>query len=379
MLLPAPLPDELFASVLARLGRFNGIPDLREIAECCFGLEACPSFVDARLNLPEFCVRFSDAYGKPEGLLEQLTMLGARRCLGEIDEAAWSALALGEALVSVGELTFFGAVDLRFCPSCRKDDINRHGVAYWHRIHQLPILHRCVTHGERLKKAVIKRVTLHQSFPLPGDFSDEREANLPLLWNDCFEFELSTFLEALLAQARPCQALVGQTLLEGLLEWGFLTKQGSLRSRELLEFLRLRISQGNGIELPRVDLSIARQIVRSIREPARGVAFGSALLLCALFGNWRIVAERSTWLEVLGTSFKHHGCDTRRLEQDAPGAKEIHREKCLAYIADSLGYSRLGFTKQHYRSFRWLLHYDRAWLDHFLPVPEPDMLQICLF
>src|SRR3990172_5109498 len=170
MLLPARLPDESFASVLARLGRLNGMGDFREVAERCFGLEVCPSFVDARLNLPEFCARFSDAYGEPERLLEELTSLGGRRCLGEIDKTAWSALVHGDTSISVEELTFFGAAELRLCPSCREEDINQTGATYWHRAHQLPILHRCMIHGDRLKKAVIKRVTLHQSFPLPSDF-----------------------------------------------------------------------------------------------------------------------------------------------------------------------------------------------------------------
>ncbi len=378
MLLPIPLPDELFASMLARLGRLNGMGDLREVAERCFGLEACPSFIDARLELPEFCARFCNAYGEPEKLLEQLTTLGAMRCLGEIDETAWSALVLGEASISVGELTFHGGVELRFCPSCREADIEREGVAYWHRAHQLPILNRCVTHGDRLKKVVIKRVALHQSFPLPGDFSDEREADLTLAWNNCFETELAAFSKALLTQPRPRQGLVGLALQERLWERRLLNSKGSSRTRELFEFLIPRICQCDGSEFHKEGV-VVRQAIRSIHEPARGLAFGRVLLLCALFGNWRIVEECCKWLEVLGSTFEYHVRDVRRLERDAPGVKEIHRGKCLAYIAESPKSSRLGFTKQHYRSFRWLLHHDWAWLDHCLPIIPRDAEQPGLF
>lgn len=378
MLLPIPLPDELFASMLARLGRLNGMGDLREVAERCFGLEACPSFIDARLKLPDFCARFSNAYGEPEKLLGELTTLGARRYLGEIDETVWKSLVGGETSISVGELTFFGAVDLRFCQLCREEDIDGHGVAYWHRSHQLPILHSCPIHGGRLMKVQVKRVMLHQSFPLPGDFSCESEVNLQLAWNDHFERELAVFSEALLMQARPRQGLVGQALLEGLWEQKFLNGEGVLRASELFEFLIPRISHGVRSELSKECMGIVRQIVRSIREPARGMAFGRALLLCALFGNWRIVAERCKWLEAIGRSVEYRIHDRRRQEQDATNVKERYRAKCLAYITNTPAWSRLGFTKQNYRCFRWLLHNDRSWLDNYLPVAEREMDQLTL-
>jgi hypothetical protein len=364
--------------MLARLGRLNGTGDLREVAERCFGLEACPSFIDARLKLPDFCARFSNAYGEPEKLLEDLTTLGARRCLGEIDETVWKSLVCGETSISVGELTFFGAVDLRFCQLCREEDIDEHGVTYWHRSHQLPILHSCAIHGGRLMKVQIKRVLLHQSFPLPGDFSDECGVNLPLAWNDHFERELAVLSEALLMQARPHQGLVGQALLEGLWEQKFLNGKGLLRASELVEFLIPRISNGFRSELSNERLGVVRQIVRSIREPAKGMAFGRALLLWVLFGNWRIVAERCKWLEALGRSVEYHIHDTRRQDHDVTSVKERYREKCLAYITNNPAHSRLGFTKQNYRSFRWLLHNDRSWFDNCLPVAERDMDQLTL-
>ncbi|MER2512876.1 MAG: TniQ family protein [Nitrosomonas ureae] len=378
MLLPVPLPDELFVSVLARLGRLNGVNDLREVAEHLLGLKQCPSFIDAKLNLPDFCLRLGNAYGDPENLLERLTAFSARRSLGEIEDQAWKSLVLGEECISLGELTFFGVVELRFCPSCRESDIERGGVAYWHRTHQLPILHRCVIHGDRLKRAVVKRAALHQSFPLPGDFPDDRALELPVVWNDHFEIELAVFSDALLMQARPRQGLVGQALLEGLWERKFLNSKGLLRASELFESLIPRIFHDVRLELSKECLGIIRQIVNSIREPTKGMAFGRALLLCALFGHWRIVAERCKWVEALGRSVQDRIHDPRGQEQDATNVKERYREKCLAYITSNPAHSRLGFTKQNYRSFRWLLHNDRSWLDNCLPVALPDMDQLTL-
>lgn len=374
MILPTPLPDELFVSVLARLGRLNGISDLRVVAEHCFGLEACSSFIDARLILPEFCERFSNAYGEPEKLLEQLTTLGARRSIGEIDEAVWNSLVFGESSISVGELIFHAVVELRFCPSCRDADIDREGIAYWHRMHQLPILRRCVVHGERLKKAVIKRVALHQSFPLPGDFSGEGEVDLPLAWINGFEIELGKFSKALLTQQRPSQGLLEQALLEGLRQQKILTSKGGLRTGELSDFLSCLSHRS---EFP-VGMS-CRLVVRGVREPERGVAFGRALLLCALFGDWRIAEESCKWVEVMGRGDGNAVRDPLDLEMGPLSMRERHREKCCVYMFNHLPYSRHGFTKQNYRSFRWLLHNDKDWLDNHLPVAEREMEQLTLF
>lgn len=374
MLLPTPLPDELFVSVLARLGRLNGMRDLREVAERCCGLQACSSFIDARLILPEFCERINNAYGEPDKLLEQLTTLGARRSIGEIDEAAWNSLVYGESSISVGELIFHGVMELRFCPSCREADIDREGIAYWHRMHQMPILRCCVVHGDRLKKAVIKRVALHQSFPLPGDFSGEAGVDLPLAWSNSFEIELGKFSKALLTQQRPSQGLLEQALLEGLRQQKILTSNGGLRTGDLSD---LFIYLSHRSESP-VGRSF-RQVVRGIREPERGVAFGRALLLCALFGDWRIAEENCKWVEVLGRGDRNVVRDPHDFEMGQPSMRERHREKCRAYIFNDLSYSRLGFTKQNYRSFRWLLHNDKVWLDNHLPVLERDMEQLALF
>lgn len=381
MLLPAPLPDELFASVLARLGRLNGMGDFREVAECCFGLEVCPSFVDAKLNLPEFCVRFSYAYGAPETLLEQLTALGARRCLGEYNDKDWNALIRGDASTSIGELTFFGAVELRFCALCCEENIEQYGMSYWHRMHQLPILHRCAVHGCRLKKAPLKRVALHQSFPLPHDFSEGRiDVEPPFDWHGDFETRLAVFSNALLNSAPQCPDIAGQALLEEL--WGqrLLKSNGLPRINELLEFLAPRILNDIKAELPEEYVVGFRPIMRSIRQPAKGLAFGRALLLCAMFGNWRIVEERCKWADVFGTTFDGNPRMVRTSEQqDVSSLKDLHRQKCLAYIADNAKYSRKDFTKQHYRSFRWLLYNDAAWLDHYLPIVDTDTEQRELF
>lgn len=378
MLTPVSLPDELFASVMARLGRLNGIKDVGELAECCFGLRSAASLIGARLRLPELCAHHSHAYGDPERLLDELTCLGARRCLGEIDEANWKALVEGAATTSIADLTFFGAAELRYCSSCREHDAGQYGVAYWHRTHQLPILHRCTCHGERLKKAPIRRASLHHSFPLPGDFIDEVVVDMPVVWDSTFEFELEAFIAGLLTRVQPRQDLVDRVMFDGLLKEKFLSRSGSLRGRELMEFLHSRACQDEDAAGLEEHLArFLRYVIRSVRDPAKGFAFGRAVLLNALFGNWRIVEERCNWLDVVGSSFEYVAREND--VRSTYSLRERCRQKCMAYVADNPEFSRLGFTRKDYRSFRWLLHHDRAWLEHILPVMQNKSEQRCLF
>ena len=82
MLLPSPFPDELFVSVLARMGRLNGIGDYRDLLGEAEAGKPCASFINAQLDLPAYCKGISFAYGTPEFLLNELTSLGIRRRLG---------------------------------------------------------------------------------------------------------------------------------------------------------------------------------------------------------------------------------------------------------------------------------------------------------
>lgn len=59
-------------------------------------------------------------------------------------------------------------------------------------------------HGGRVVEVLIKRVMMHQSFPLQGDSSYECEVNFPLAWNYHFERELAVFSKALLMQEGLC-------------------------------------------------------------------------------------------------------------------------------------------------------------------------------
>ena len=137
-MIPTPLPDELFTSALARMGRLNGINDFRDMLSGGLDGRQCSSFINAQLDLPECCKGFSYAYGTPKLLLEELTCFGLRRKLGEINDAEWRAVVQGHQRVSLNSLTVPRSTNLCFCRSCIRSDIEEFGEAYWHRSHQLP-------------------------------------------------------------------------------------------------------------------------------------------------------------------------------------------------------------------------------------------------
>lgn len=57
-------------------------------------------------------------------------------------------------------------VTIKFCPDCARDDVVRHGVAYWHVSHQLPGIESCANHGTWLVHCMLQdRVRLNIGLP----------------------------------------------------------------------------------------------------------------------------------------------------------------------------------------------------------------------
>ena len=118
-------------------------------------------------------------------------------------------------------------------------------------------------------------------------------------------------------------------LHEELREWRLVSGKGAPRTNELLIHLIARVGRENGSEFVDENRGIARQIVRGIHDPTKGLAFGKTVLLCRMFGDWRTLLERCNWLEVVGPPIE----DTRHntpIKQRVPDVTGAHREKCLA-------------------------------------------------
>ena len=170
MILPKPFSDESLASLLARLCRLNGISDYGDVVTLLFGHGLHTTFINAPVDVVEFCVRTKGAYGEPVEVLENLTWMGAAGRLEVASPSRGTYVAAGLVKPTLAEMTFPESVSLRYCPACRKRDLLGYGMSYWRRQHQIPIVWYCADHGESLVKVPMKRADLHTTCALPGDF-----------------------------------------------------------------------------------------------------------------------------------------------------------------------------------------------------------------
>lgn len=382
MITPIPLPDETLASLLARLCRLNGIIDFRDVAALYFGEPTYASFIDAPIDLPEFCRRTGHAYGDPEEVLEHLTWFGAQVRLGELDASKLMEMECGARKPLLGELTFSGFAALGYCTTCRLQDTNRYGVSYWHRIHQVPVVRVCPQHGDLIVRVGIKRARLHQTFPLPGDFEPGGREVFPesagRVWN--WRNIAGVVCDVLAARTRFDREIINEALWDGVRAKEMVTPNGVLRKSEIVDFLLAYLGGAGNNETASRTVSLSDRIVRSLTEPAKGIAFGRSVLLEWVFGSWAAFEEKCKWATVFGVS---HKVPTQKagkvlLFTNAEQRKH-HRKICADYMANHPNCSRLEFTRAEYRTFRWLLHNDRAWLDSQLPVPLKVIRQLSLF
>jgi len=378
MLLPAPLPDEIFCSLLARMGRMNGYADLRDMALTYCAGTAISSFIDAEIDLSRFSCKTDYAYPDAEELLQRFTWYGAQVRLGEV---AWHQIdgqAKENARLRLGASMFPSSAVLGFCPSCREHDLHHFGMTYWHRLHQLPIVFFCPVHGDRVVRIPIKRSILHKEFPVPGDFESVQHTVEPISGvNEKFWRGVAVMAaEALQGDELPDAEMTFSVLAEGLRRKKFSVPLSGRRLSIFAEDLAAQAFE-DSIDTNSPDsVAFVKSIARSLDQPAAGVVLGRVVLLYWLFGGWGAVQERCRWLSVFGSESR---VTVRKSVTEVSKLEALHRRVCAAYIKEYPECTRLDFLRAEYRSFRWLLHNDKIWLDRQLPIPVRAGKQLVLF
>jgi hypothetical protein len=125
------------------------------------------------------------------------------------------------------------------------------------------------------------------------------------------------------------------------------------------------------------------QLVRGITDTSDCRLFARVMLVHWLFGEWPAFKERCRWGSILGRPL---AAKTRLGEgrgasavADESTIRMEHRQVCMDYVIGHASPSRMEFLKTNYRSFRWLLHRDRSWLDAQLPLHGKQVVQPDLF
>ncbi|MFZ2852603.1 MAG: TniQ family protein [Rhodocyclaceae bacterium] len=392
MILPEPFPDEMLASLLVRLARVNGYVDYCDLVNQLFRDHQATSFIDTEINFPMFCEAVGSAYGPPQELTRNLTNLGAQMQLGELDLKERREIEDGHLTPRLGEFTFFGTTALSFCRSCVQLDIEQYGFSYWHRQHQLPVMLCCSAHGDYLSRFACQRSRLHQSFPLPGDAMVQANAVLEptrdsqsAFWSGIAALADNIFTD----RSVPFDSgIIREVFLDQLRVRGLFTARGKLRSAEFDAAFKLFFPHGLGeFDAPMLGfLGNPKQMLRGVTDFGKSPPFLRVILIYWLFGEWAAFKEQCDWSSILGEPLASparqgfsEGVGQDRVNSDESAILLGHRQVCVDYAMEHPAPSRLEFLKNHYRSFRWLLHHDRSWLDAQLPVPPKQVVQLGLF
>lgn len=153
---PDLLPDELLYSFLGRLAAYNALKNPKECLLNLFGADGIVASVDLPVALTSLQEHLAEQspFDSVEQMIDSATLYPYHRPFLSSERAKRVRSILlngggGRLKTLLGRVANrFGAnPSLRFCPLCRRSDIKNYGAAYWHRIHQLPGVSSCATHG----------------------------------------------------------------------------------------------------------------------------------------------------------------------------------------------------------------------------------------
>ncbi len=249
---PTPYPDESLYSICARFSERVQYPNSKAILEELYGATTATAvfYLPNRLgflagSLPEgtsltvdwlidqcTILPFFSAFLPPE----RVQIIREDMATGH-GPAAYMRSGMMASRIKVTK-------SLRFCPSCKREDEDKFGETYWHRLHQLPGIVICHSHGANLEPSAVN-VSVGRNSLLFTSATDAINATrlTPVA---------STFInhEILMKLARnaawllenPTSGIIGQTLqnryLRLLTERGLATHTGSIRVTKLLDKFR---------------------------------------------------------------------------------------------------------------------------------------------
>lgn len=150
---PTPYPDELFYSVLCRYHIRCGVPLMgitnREISGYKFG---------SNIYIPQAIGRLAELLPNETGMnaeyfLRNTTVFPFIKPFIPLERSKRIVDILqNNESESAYKISGFSRVEslkihyLRYCPLCIKEDNQKYGEAYWHRVHQLPGVYFCPVH-----------------------------------------------------------------------------------------------------------------------------------------------------------------------------------------------------------------------------------------
>ena len=300
-MLPILQSDMTIYSLVAIAHRWGGSSRGEQISQSLFGSPGAGLRHDFPSHLDEFCNRTESAYGRPDEVALNATVLPffLRFRPPEVQAEAL-ALMRGD---TVEPLKFIlglpagpsgASMPLCACEYCIRDDKDAHGFAYWHRQHQLPGVFMCANHGYPVFQSGIRINGCGRSSLFLPDDLELVSAGTPVI-SDMQQpvlQRLSILSAAALNNVLPggysSQVLLA-TYLHGLKQQGLLTKTGRVRAGEFTKWMRDQYHMIAGLNPYNriIDERHVEGMLRLVRKPRAPFHTVCHLLLIeALFGGW---------------------------------------------------------------------------------------------
>lgn len=324
LMLPIMLPDMTLYSVVTLAQRLNGSSRGEQVSQSLFGARSAGLRHDFSSHLAEFCRRTGSAYGSADEVALNTTVLPyfLRFRRPEVQAAALS-LMRGN---SIERLKFIlglpagpsgASLPLRSCKKCSQNDVDIHGVAYWHRQHQVPGVYVCPNDGSPLHITSRRIDGVGRSMLFLPDDQDICFSNTTTYSGLAHPIlnRLAILGAALLEHQLPggySPELLQYAYLHGLKQHGLLTKGGRVRATEFVKWLQDKYQSIARLEP--YDQIIGKNhvegMLRLVRKP-RGNFHSTChlLLIDALFGSWELFESVYGWERQMELPLSSHQID----------------------------------------------------------------------
>ena len=417
---PAPYPDELLYSLLARYHRHTCSTSPKQTLEDLFGSRNVRATVDLQGHLGALSNHLPPARGlAPERLAAEFTLFPYYAAFQPpaVVACVLAALIDGHAdgihlRLGIATTTVSAPTGLRYCPLCHTESLTRWGERFWRRSHQLPGVFVCPDHGIPLAESSVVPGLGHQHAFIPADDQNcGYESASPAWANDqrCLAIlqDIAVHSAALL-NGRPegvNPAELTSRYRHFLIDRHLASASGRVDQRRLHDAFAIAFAPARSILPELTDTTWLASIVRKHRHafhPLHHILFGLLLDRCSpmpdcgsptprrlvatteftnclrdLVSRGRGLRATARALAVDPNTVRLHaarlGLDTpwrpliraRAAAKDDPGP--TIRERWLDLQRHEPQIGRKALARRLSAEHIWLYRHDRAWLDAHSP------------
>lgn len=155
--IPPLLPDQTLYSWVTLFHELSGNVSERETLIQLFGSEKAGRHFHIPSHLDAFCASTQLTLGATEAIISSATVLPAylrfrpNSVVHEVLQHVCGSQTAGIAqTLRIARTRMHAFPPRRLCHLCVEQDLQTHGMAYWHRAHQLPGAFLCIHHGASL-------------------------------------------------------------------------------------------------------------------------------------------------------------------------------------------------------------------------------------